>query len=200
MIDLSARRALLAIELHLRRWNPWLLIAVMIWLLALMLWAVAIPARQSELVSMSNGQDRAGRVHAEEGLRVLTQDIPPAAAHLKMFMDNLGDPRYTEQQLQSLFVIARGLSLDLPQGKYRMFCELGASFCKFQIELPVRGPYTRVRSFLEDLLMVIPFASLDDLSFRRETATDEEIEVRLAVTLFTRNVTTTPVAQAGGKP
>jgi hypothetical protein len=200
MIDLPIRRALLAVELRVRRWNPWLLTTGMVWLLALGLWTVAVPARQSELLGMVNGQNRAGKAQAEENSNAPAAEIPPTAAYLKIFLDNLGDPRYTEQQLQSLFAIARGLSLELPQGKYRMACEAGASFCKYQIELPIKGSYVRVRSFLEDLLMVIPFASLDDLSFRRETASDDEIEVRLAMTLFTRNTSPAVVGPTGAKP
>ena len=200
MIDLPIRRALLAVELRVRRWNPWLLTTGMVWLLALGLWTVAVPARQSELLGMVNGQNRAGKAQAEENSNAPAAEIPPTAAYLKIFLDNLGDPRYTEQQLQSLFAIARGLSLELPQGKYRMACEAGASFCKYQIELPIKGPYVRVRSFLEDLLMVIPFASLDDLSFRRDAASDDEIEVRLAMTLFTRNTSSAVVGPTGAKP
>ena len=200
MIDLPVRRALLAVELRLRRCNPWLLTMGMVWLLALGLWTVAVPARQSELLGMVNGQNRAGKANAAENSKALAAEVPPTAAHLKIFLDNLGDPRYTEQQLQSLFAIARGLSLELPQGKYRMACEAGASFCKYQIELPIKGPYVRVRSFLEDLLMVIPFASLDDLSFRREAVSDDEIEVRLAMTLFTRNTSSAALGPTGAKP
>ena len=200
MIIAPMRHALLSLELQPRRLNPWLLATVMVWLLALGLWALAVPARQSELLSITNGQARAGKIRADAPSKAPAAEMPAAAAHLKIFQDNLGDARYTEQQLQSLFVIARGLSLDLPQGKYRMACEAGASFCKYQIELPIKGSYVRVRSFLEDLLMVIPFASIDDLSFKRETANDDEIEVRLAMTLFTRNAAAAAVGQAGAKP
>ena len=200
MIISSMRRAVLALELQLRRLNPLLLATVMVWLLALGLWAFAVPARQGELLSLTNGQARAGKIRADATSKAPASEMPAAAAHLKIFLDNLGDSRYTEQQLQSLFVIARGLSLELPQGKYRMACEAGASFCKYQIELPIKGPYVRVRSFIEDLLMVIPFASLDDLSFRRETANDDEIEVRLAMTLFTRNAAAAGTGPAGAKP
>jgi hypothetical protein len=200
MITATMSRAVLALELQLRRLNPWLLATVMVWLLALGLWALAVPARQGELLSITNGQARSGIIGADATSRAPAAELPAAAAHLKIFLDNLGDSRYTEQQLQSLFVIARGLSLELPQGKYRMACEAGASFCKYQIELPIKGPYVRVRIFIEDLLMVIPFASLDDLSFRRETANDDEIEVRLAMTLFTRNAAAASVGPAGAKP
>jgi len=200
MITATMNRAVLALELQLRRLNPWLLATVMVWLLALGIWALAVPARQGELLSITNGQARSGKIGAEATSRAPAAELPAAAAHLKIFLENLGDSRYTEQQLQSLFVIARGLSLELPQGKYRMACEAGASFCKYQIELPIKGPYVRVRIFIEDLLMVIPFASLDDLSFRRETANDDEIEVRLAMTLFTRNAAAAAVGPAGAKP
>jgi hypothetical protein len=86
-----------------------------------------------------------------------------------------------------LFAIAKGLQLTLPQGSYRFNCDSGNEVCRYRIELPVRGSYVRIRSFLDELLMAIPFASIDDLTFKREAITDEDIDVRVSLSLYTRN-------------
>jgi hypothetical protein len=179
--------ARISAELYLRRLNPWALAIGLIWLLGAALFISAL--------SMHMGPP------ASADIRPALSDIPAAggpnrshliaepstARNLERFMGTLGDGNHTEQQVQSLFVMAKGLQLALPQGHYRLNCDQGSEVCRYRIGLPVRGSYVRVRSFLEELLMAIPFASIDDLTFKRETITDDEVEVMVNLSLFTRD-------------
>ena len=55
---------------------------------------------------------------------------------------------------------------------------------RHQILLPVKGGYSEIRQFCEKTLRTLPFASLDDLSFKRETIGEAELESSLRFTLY----------------
>lgn len=180
-------RARLGLELSLRRLNPWMLAVGLVWLVGAALFLAALPMRQGPSDQV-DGRPSPPNMPAVEGTNTSHVVAGPSnARNLERFMSTLGDPQHTEQQIQSLFAIAKGLQLTLPQGSYRFNCDSGNEVCRYRIELPVRGSYVRIRGFLDELLMVIPFASIDDLTFKREAITDEDIDVRVSLSLYTRN-------------
>jgi hypothetical protein len=180
-------RARLSLELYLRRLNPWTLAVGLIWLFGLALWLALMSVRIEPPVRV-DGRASLTDMPVVEGTNASHVIAGPSAArNLEQFMSTLGDPQHSEQQIQSLFAIAKGLQLSLPQGSYRFNCDAGQEVCRYRIELPVRGSYVRIRSFLDELLMAIPFASIDDLTFKREAITDEDIDVRVSLSLYTRN-------------
>jgi hypothetical protein len=54
----------------------------------------------------------------------------------------------------------------------------------YQLNLPVKGSYAAIWQFALSALRAIPFASLDDISFRRDSIGDATVEARLRFTLY----------------
>jgi hypothetical protein len=186
MKPLNAKRLMLRVELLFHRVNPLLMVAVLIWFVTAIAWLWLVPAWQSRLHRLNMHS-----IEAQAMLHQQVQPLPPSQPPLDQqnfnaFMNNLGDSRHAEQQLRTLFTIAGDLELELPQGQYKLVCEEAGELCSYHIQLPVTGSYTLVRNFMEQVLQAITFASLDELTVKRDSVTNGEIEARLGITLFTR--------------
>ena len=131
------------------------------------------------------------QVHAH-ALQAARQPLAVAApppspdANLAAFQQALGERRYAEQQVRTLFALAGKAGLTLQQGDYRSGFDSGARVHTYQVTLPVRGSYKSVWRFAMMALAAIPFASLDEVSLRREAVGDPTIDARLRFTLYLR--------------
>lgn len=136
--------------------------------------------------------------------------LPPAERHLAKFYASLGENRYVEQQVKTLFAIAGKTGLVLSQGEYKPGYEKNGRYHSYQILLPVKGGYPAIRKFCEQTLLAIPFASLDEMNFKRDTIGNRALEAKLRMTLYlngkppgtseTERETEAEAAEAGGKP
>jgi hypothetical protein len=111
---------------------------------------------------------------------------PPADA-LDTFYAALGPRRYAEQQVRTLFALAARNGLSLSQGEYKTGYDRNARVSTYQVNLPVKGSYGAIWQFALGALRAIPFASLDDISFRREAIGDPAVEARLRLTLYLKD-------------
>ncbi len=115
-----------------------------------------------------------------------TVKLPAATANqnLELFYATLGEQRYAEQQVKTLFALAGKSNLSLSQGEYKSAYDRNGRLHTYQVTLPVKGSYGQVWSFGLAALRSIPYASLDELSFKRETIGDAQIEARLRLTMY----------------
>jgi len=114
---------------------------------------------------------------------------------LAKFHDTLGERRYAEQQVKTLFAIAAKTGLGLDQAEYKSVFDKNSNTHAYQIRMPVKGPYAAIRHFCEQMLLAIPFASLDEISFKREAIGSEVLEAKLRITLYLADA---PAVQAKG--
>lgn len=112
-------------------------------------------------------------------------------ANLTAFYGGLGDRRHAEEQVKVLFGLAAKSGLALPRGDYTAGYDSDARVYTYQLNLPVKGSYQAVSQFALMSLRAIPFASLDNISFKRESVGDANVEARLHLTLYLRG--TSPV-------
>ena len=104
--------------------------------------------------------------------------------NLLLFYDALGEKRYTEQQVKTLFGLAAKANLTLIQGEYKSAFDRNGRLHTYQVTLPVKGSYRDVWQFALLALRAIPFASLDEISFKRESIGQAQVEARLRLTLY----------------
>ena len=134
-------------------------------------------------------------LQAERHQAALRALSTPAAAALKLapqtadqnlalFYATLGEQRYVEQQVKTLFALAGKANLSLSQGEYKSAFDRNARLHTYQVTLPVKGTYGQVWSFGLMALRAIPYASLDELSFKRENIGDAQLEARMRLTLY----------------
>jgi Tfp pilus assembly protein PilO len=86
--------------------------------------------------------------------------------------------------LDKIYRAAERRGLTLMQGEYRAKHERSSLLTRYQIMLPVSGPYLQVREFLAEVLKQIPFIALDNVSFQRDKIGEAIVEARINLTLY----------------
>lgn len=104
--------------------------------------------------------------------------------NLALFYANLGEKRYAEQQVATLFALAGKNGLTLSQGDYKGAYDANARVHTYQVNLPVQGSYRAIWQFALAALGAIPFASLDEISFKREAIGEAKVDARLRLTFY----------------
>lgn len=128
--------------------------------------------------------------------------VPPAAGvaapelaaeqNLRKFYDVLGDRSEAEQYLKTLFAIAAQIDLSLDQGEYQWQFDKNSGSYRYLVLLPVKGSYGVIRRFCEKTLRALPFASLDELSFKRESVGEDALDANLRFTFYLKDVLRAP--------
>lgn len=142
------------------------------------------------------------RVLARRVAALPAAPVPQAAPatddhHLSLFYGTLGERRHAGQQVKALFALAEQSGLVLRQGEYKAAFERNARLHTYQVTLPVKGSYGAIWQFALAALRAIPFASLDDISFRRDAIGEAQVEARLRLTLY---LSDTPADAPGAAP
>ncbi|WP_040787096.1 hypothetical protein [Massilia niastensis] len=123
---------------------------------------------------------------------------PDSDQNLADFYAALGERARVERQLKDVFALAAKNGLALQQGEYRSSYDRNAKVFAYQANLPVKGGFAAIWQFALDILRALPHASLDDVSFRRDTIGDANVEARLRLTLYLSP--RSDAAPAGGQP
>lgn len=186
--------ALLQVRLALSRLGSVTVIAVLLCVGGTLCWLLWIPHLQAELDSRSAALQRA-RLALHAGP---PHPAPDLATPQAAFYGTLGDRYRSEDSLHSLFEIARASGLTLAKGEYKAVYDRNSEVYKYQVLLPVTGPYGAIRSFCEQALREMPYASLDEISFRRETVENGALDARLRFTLHLKEMPRVR-AKAGAK-
>ncbi|RJG05280.1 hypothetical protein D3870_03935 [Noviherbaspirillum cavernae] len=153
------------------------LIGVSAWLLGLPQLRVRIDAQHLALV-------RTQQLLQATRQTLVVAPRPVGEARLAAFYDSLGEAKYVEQQIKTLFAIAGKTGLMLRTAEYRLGESKDGHFQTYQVVFPVKGSYSALRQFCEQLLLAIPFASLDELTFKREAIGNPALEARVRLTLY----------------
>lgn len=177
--------ALLQVRLALRRLDPGRAIAVLLLLLAATLWSWIVPQAQHRAADRHAALVRLQHMPAAaKGVPAAGREVSLPRQRLAAFYETLGERRYAEQQLRTLFSIAERSGLKLAQGDYKLRYDAPSRSWRYQLVLPVRGSYAALRGFTEKLLVAIPFASVDQLGFSRQAIGDPLLDARLRVTFY----------------
>lgn len=143
-------------------------------------WAWLLPQRAS--------QARVMATPLPAPATLVAPPAPPSAnQNLAGFYEALGEKRYAEQQVKVLFDLAAKSNLTLSQGEYKAAYDKASRVSTYQIILPVKGAYQSIWQFSMQALREMPFASLDEVGFRRDTIADANVEARLRFTLYLKD-------------
>jgi len=108
-----------------------------------------------------------------------------ASGKLESFYAYLGKSEAPTDWLAKLYGIGKATGVELQSATYRTPAgEKGAARIeRYEIVLPVTGSYLQLREFLRRALAEIPVLSLDQMTLKRETRTDGEVQAELKMTL-----------------
>jgi hypothetical protein len=143
-------------------------------------WAWLLPQRAAQTQLMA-------RPLPAPSTLVVPPPPPSANQNLAGFYEVLGEKRYAEQQVKVLFDLAAKSNLSLRQGEYKAAYDKASRVSTYQIILPVKGAYQNIWQFSMRALREMPFASLDEVGFRRDTIADTNVEARLRFTLYLKD-------------
>jgi hypothetical protein len=127
--------------------------------------------------------------------------LPPAQQNLQSFYAVLGDVAKTERNLTTMFTEADKQDLVLDQAEYKLDYDKNGRYYAYSIKLPVKGSYMALKNFCTSLLLALPFASLDDMSFKRREIGDTALDAKLHFTLYLNGPEdyATGIAQSTGR-
>ncbi|OFZ71061.1 MAG: hypothetical protein A2Z01_00035 [Betaproteobacteria bacterium RBG_16_58_11] len=86
--------------------------------------------------------------------------------------------------LNKLYAAAGAQKLVLEQGEYRLNPDKTGKLVRYQVTLPVKGSYLQIRQFVDQALIDVPVAALDDINFKREAIGATQLEARIKFTLY----------------
>jgi Tfp pilus assembly protein PilO len=92
----------------------------------------------------------------------------------------------TTDWLDKIHASALHHQLQLPRGEYRLADEASSALDRYQITLPIQGAYPDIRAFVKDVLVAVPAAALDNISFERQKIGDPSVQATVRLTLFLR--------------
>ncbi|MFC0398866.1 hypothetical protein [Paraburkholderia rhizosphaerae] len=176
-------RALLRPHLALRRASLGALTAGAFVLGAASMWCVLLPGMAARIVDEARAVARARSTPLP---RPVVSPATLAAERLAAFYTALGDAGHTEQVVMRLFDAAAEAGVKLDKTEYKPGDDRVGRFETYTIVLPVKGDYASLRRFCEKVLLKVPYASLDDMRFKRSSANDQTIEASLRFTVFLR--------------
>jgi Tfp pilus assembly protein PilO len=110
-------------------------------------------------------------------------DTPAAqlVAFYKFFPEGHSEPDW----LEKIFQAAQDQGLKVDQGEYRTTGKKEAGkLVRYQVTLPLQGPYPQIRQFLAAVLSDIPIASLDSVDFTRQKIGDGTVEAKVRISLY----------------
>jgi hypothetical protein len=155
-------------------------VALLLCVVGLSAWAWLLPQRAAQAQLMA-------RPLPSPSALVVAPPPPSANQNLSAFYEVLGEKRYAEQQVKVLFDLAAKSHLTLSQGEYKAGYDKASRVSTYQIILPVKGPYQSIWQFAMQGLREMPFASLDEVGFRRDSIADPMVEARLRFTLYLKD-------------
>jgi hypothetical protein len=177
MTQVKLSAALLRARIALQRLGAPACLAVALCVAGVAAWAWLLPQRAALDKEMARP--------LPSPLALVTPPPPPSAnQNLAEFYAVLGEQRYAEQQVKVLFDLAAKSGLVLNQGEYKTAYDKASRVATYQINLPVKGQYQAIWQFAMQSLRAMPFASLDEVAFRRETIAEPTVEARLRFTLY----------------
>lgn len=177
MKDIALAPSMLAVRLFAMRAGGAACLAVALLVAGLATWAWLLPQHAALREELARPLPAVARVD--------TAPPPPTAnENLALFYATLGEQRYAEQQVKILFDLAAKSGLALRQGEYKFGHDKASGVATYQIALPVKGTYRNIWQFALGALAAVPFAALDEVSFRRDTIADPTVEARLRITLY----------------
>lgn len=173
--------AWLRLRLALRAANPATIAALLLCAASMALLSCVLPARAALEVERAQAR-RAAALPPPVVAPVASES--GASDNLALFRSALGRQSDVAPALRTLFGIAARTGLVLRQGEYKRDFERHAQLHTYQVNLPVKGSYAQVWQFALLALRALPYASLDDVSFRRDSIGETGLEARLRLTLY----------------
>ncbi len=171
-------------------WGP--LSLAMIFILGSLCWLWWIPAQDSLIRVQTASINQQRHILANTLPLGIKAVISTTQQRLDNFYSALGERRHVDSHLRIIFELAQAAGIVFSKGEYKAEYDPASKSTSYQIQLPVTGTYSAILNFCEKVLLTIPFASLDELSVKRDRIGSQVLNVQLRFTLFLHTSPETP--------
>lgn len=86
--------------------------------------------------------------------------------------------------IERIYAAAAAEQIALDRGEYAHTAVANTRLARYQIVLPVKADYGRIRRFMATALTDVPGLTLDDLSLQRKNIGEAEVEARVQFSLY----------------
>ncbi|PRC92697.1 hypothetical protein [Solimicrobium silvestre] len=163
-------------------------LAILLCLSGSIAWLWAVPyLKQQRMISQTKLQQTQVTVN-QLPKATSAVELTQSEQRLRAFYSALGETHYVEQQVASLIGLATKNGLILNQAEYKLAQNKNGHFHTYTVTMPVKGQYSMIRGFCDQVLLSIPFAALDELNFKRASISNQIIETRIRFTLYLDDV------------
>lgn len=154
---------------------------VLLFAVAAVLQFKAVDPLQAEV---TNIQTDAEGLRAKVATRKAVSRAATPVSKLAQFYDFFPDGDAMAETLDRLRIAAAAENLMLDQGEYRLAPESVGKLARYDIVLPVKGSYPKVRRFIARALRENASLALEGVSFSRASALSIGVDAQVRLTLF----------------
>lgn len=86
--------------------------------------------------------------------------------------------------MEKILAVAVKNELTLRHGEYQVSRDKSGKLLRYQVTLPVKGTYLKIRGFIDGVLTEVPIASLDNVKFERQKIGDVVVEATVLLTIY----------------
>lgn len=112
-----------------------------------------------------------------------------APVRLGRFMEKLPKRSELPAIAGQIFKLAALAGVTLDQGRYELTPMHSGQLARYRMSFPIKGPYPKIRQFIDATLNAIPAAGVDGMRIERKTAGDANVDADLRFSIFVRNET-----------
>lgn len=185
-LTLTADRVRLAVEIWLHRYGPWWLVLAIAFGMLLGIAGLVMPRLTAELAAKQMIlKDLQLRV--ANSLQPSTAAVLPAATsamRYQAFTQTLANDEEVLPGIKAVLDAAVSHNLVSTRAEYVRAADANAQAETLQMTVPVKGRYSDVRRWVEEILSTNPFVAVNELGFKREDIGVNEIEARVRLTIW----------------
>jgi hypothetical protein len=111
---------------------------------------------------------------------------PDNASQLVQFYQSFPALEQLPDAMGQLYGLASSQNLVLEQGQYHLISDKHSHLLRYEIVLPVKGPYPQIRQFLKQAMQKLPGLALDGISLSRKKIDEPGVEAELHLSLYLR--------------
>lgn len=184
-LALTVARLRLTADLWLHRHGPWGWLLAIVGGVLLCLAAIVIPRLAADLA------DRQALLLELQTRAASPQEAPAAPVsasevHYTTFRETLADASQVLPTIKTVLDAAASHHLRSTRAEYLRGHDEQAQAETLQMILPVRGRYTDIRRWLEEILSTQEALAVNELGFKREDIGVDQIEAKVRLTLWHR--------------
>lgn len=175
-------------DLWLHRHGPWWLLLAGALAALLAFTILVMPGMNAELAAkratLAELQTRAANSRAAP-----TPAAPPAtgsAFHYRAFRETLADEEQVLPGIKAVLDSAAAHRLTSTRAEYLRAADANAQAETLQMTLPVKGRYSDVRRWIEDILRRQAYVAVNELAFKREEVAINQVEAKVRLTIWHR--------------